>query len=117
MLKRDAELLAAYEAKTLNFVYAVHRNDFIYKAHEHILKEMAKSMTEGLNYDHEPLQYLLIDGEFHGASIGHFRNGPYDLNDIVCDLPDAENRKDEIVEAIRAVNFGKTPKRFMGKEL
>lgn len=117
MLKRDAELLAAYEAKTLNFVYAVHRNDFIYKAHEHILKGMAKSMTEGLNYDHEPLQYLLIDGEFHGASIGHFRNGPYDLNDIVCDLPDAESRKDEIVEAIRAVNFGKTPKRFMGKEL
>ena len=71
-------------------------------------------MTEGLPYDHEPLQYLLIDGEFHGASVGHFRNGPYDLNDIVCDLPDAESRKDEIVEAVRAVNFGKKPLRFMG---
>ena len=39
------------------------------------------------------------------------------LNDIVCDLSDAESRKDEIVEAIHAVNFGKTPNRFMGKEL
>lgn len=94
-----------------------HRNDFIYKAHEHVLKEMAKELTKGLEYDHEPLQYLLIDGEFHGASIGHFRNGPYDLNDILCDLPNAESRKDEIVEAVRAVNFGKSPKRFMGKEL
>ena len=106
MLKSDAELLVNYEPKTLNFVYAIHRNDFIYKAHEHILKERAREWTEGLEYDHEPLQYLLIDGEFQGASVGHFRNGPYDLNDIVCDLPDAESRKEEIVEAIRAVNYG-----------
>lgn len=87
------------------------------KAYEHILKEMTNKLTEGLEYDHEPLQYLLIDGEFHGASVGHFRNGPYDLNDIVCDLSNTESRKDEIVEAIRAVNYGKSPKRFMGKEL
>ena len=117
MLKSDAELLESYKPKVVNFVYAIHRNDFIYKVHEHILKEMAKSMTEGLDYDHEPLQYLLIDGEFHGASVGHFRNGPYDLNDIVCDLPDAESRKNEIIEAIRIANYGKTPSRFMGKEL
>lgn len=116
ILKSDAELLANYEPKTLNFVYAIHRNDFIYKAHEHILKEMAKELTKDLEYDHEPLQYLLIDGEFRGVSVGHFRNGPYDLNDIVCDLPDAESRKDEITESIRAVNFGKLPNRFMGKE-
>ena len=117
MLKNDAELLENYEPKVMNFVYAIHRNDFIYKAHEHILKEMVKRMTEGLDYDHEPLQYLLIDGEFHGASVGHFRNGPYDLNDIVCDLPDVENRKNEIVDAIKVVNFGKLPSRFNGKEL
>ena len=117
MLKNDSELLANYEPKTLNFVYAIHRNDFIYKAHEHVLKEMAKKLTERLEYDHDPLQYLLIDGEFHGASVGHFRNGLYDLNDVVCDLSDAGSRKDEIVKAIRAVNYGKNPKRFMGKEL
>lgn len=116
MLKKDADLLESYVPKKMNFVYAIHRNDFLYKAHEHILKEMAKKQTEGLAYDHEPLQYLLIDGQFHGASVGHFRNGPYDLNDVVCDLPDAESRKDEIVEAIRSVNFGKMPLRFMGKE-
>lgn len=114
MLSADTELLTSYVPKNLNFVYAIHRNDFLYKAHEHVLKEFAKKLTEGLPYDHEPLQYLLIDGEFHGASVGHFRNGPYDLNDIVCDLPDAESRKDEIVEAVRAVNFGKKPLRFMG---
>ena len=117
ILKSDAELLVKYKPKTLDFVYAIHRNDFIYKVNEHILKKMAKKLTEGLEYDHEPLQYLLIDGEFHGASVGHFRNGPYDLNDIVCDLPDAESRKNEIVEAVGTVNFGRIPKRFMGKEL
>ena len=90
---------------------------FSNKAHEHILKEMAKKLTEGLEYDHEPLQYLLIDGAFHGASVGHFRNGPYELNDTVCDLPDAETRKEEIVEAIKVVNFGELPSRFNGKEL
>ena len=117
MLKHDADLLINYEQKPLHFVYALHRNDFLYKANEHILKEKIKPLIEKLTYDHEPLQYLLIDGEFHGASVGHFRNGPYDLNDIVCDLPDAESRKDEIIEAIRAVNYGKTPQRFMGKDI
>ena len=117
MLKSDYDQLESYEPKAMNFVYAIHRNDFIYKAYEHILKEKVKKLTEGLEYDHDPLQYLLIDGEFHGASVGHFRNGPYDLNDIVCDLPDAESRKNEIIDAIRIVNYGKTPTRFMGEKL
>lgn len=117
MLKNDSELLGNYEPKEMHFVYALHRNDFLYKSHEHILKDYAKELTDGLEYDCEPLQYLLIDGEFHGASVGHFRNGPYDLNDIVCDLPDAEERKSEIIDAVQAVNYGKLPFRFMGKEL
>lgn len=115
LLSSDAELLKNYEPKEMRFVYAIHRNDFLYKAHEHVLKEWGKKHTEGLWYDHDLLQYLLIDGEFHGACVGHFRNGPYDLNDIVCDLPDASERMEEIVEAIRTVNFGKEPERFMGK--
>ncbi len=114
MLKSDAKLLESYEPKKISFVYALHRNDFLYKSHEHALKDYAKRLTDGLEYDHEPLQYLLIDGEFHGASVGHFRNGPYDLNDIVCDLPNAEERKSDIIDAIRAVNYGKMPERFMG---
>lgn len=117
ILQSDMEVLNEYEPKPMNFVYAIHRNDFLYKANEQMLKEWIKPLVENLEYDHEPLQYLLIDGEFHGASVGHFRNGPYDLNDIVCDLTDSEERKEEIIEAIKAVNFGKMPQRFMGKEL
>ncbi len=117
MLKTDVELLENYKPKELQFVYAIHRNDFLYKSHEHILKDYANRLTDGLEYDHEPLQYLLIDGEFHGASVGHFRNGPYDLNDIVCDLPDVQARKADIINAIQSVNYGKTPARFMGQKV
>ena len=116
-LQADEELLKNYEPAEMHFIYAIHRNDMLYKSQEPILKEKAKEWTEGLTYDHEPLQYLLIDGEFRGASVGHFRNGPYDLNDIVCDLPKAQKRKDEIVEAICQVNYGKMPERFMGEAI
>lgn len=117
LLTSDAELLQHYEPKPMHSVYAIHRNDFLYKTQEHLLQERARQWTEGLAYAHEPLQYLLIDGEFRGAAVGHFRNGPYDLNDVVCDLPDAQSRREEILAAVRAVNFGKMPKRFMGQEL
>lgn len=117
MLKSDADLLQSYKPKHMRFVFAIHRNDFLYKAYEPMLKEMAARLTGGLSYDHEPLQYLLIDGAFHGVSVGHFRNGPYDLNDVVCDLSDAGSRKEEIVAAVQSANYGKLPSRFMGKVL
>ncbi len=120
MLKNDFMIVGsdAYIAPFVpKSVFALHRNDFLYKSNEHILKEWVKPLCENLPYDHEPLQYLLIDGKFHGASVGHFRNGPYDLNDIVCDLPNAEERKDEIIKAITDVNYGKKPQRFMGSPL
>ena len=117
ILSEDAELLKTYEPKELNFVYALHRNDFLFKAHEHIWKKHIAEVTKNLEYDHELLQCLLIDGEFHGASVGHFRNGPYDLNDVICDLPNEEERKDEIIKAIQRVNYGKMPCRFNGKEI
>ena len=117
MLQSDKELLEKYTPETPHFVYAMHRNDFLVKSNEHWLKERFKPLYETLEYDHEPLQYLLVDGVFHGACVGHFRNGPYDLNDIVVDLPDAGQRKEEIIRAVRDVNFGKRPARFMGKAL
>ena len=49
--------------------------------------------------------------------VGHFRNGPYDLNDVVCSLPDARERREELLDAVRAVNFGKGPQRFLGEAL
>lgn len=117
LLRTDAALLDSYEPPKLHFVYAMHRNDFLVKSNEHILKERFKPLYEGLPNDHEPLQYLLIDGEFRGASVGHFRNGPYDLNDIVLEDPALESRKEEILATVSAVNFGKMPERFMGKEI
>ena len=117
ILTEDMHILETYIPKQYHSVYALHRNDFLYKSNESKLKSWIQPMTEHLPYDHDPLQYLLIDGEFHGASVGHFRNGPYDLNDIVCDLPNAQDRKWEIVEAVRSVNYGKTPARFMGEPL
>ena len=117
LLKSDEALLRDYAPRDIRSVYALHRNDFLYKIHEPALKQMARHLTDGLPYDCEPLQYLLIDGRFHGAAAGHFRYGPYDLNDIVCDLPDAENRREEILQAVLAENPGGQPKRFLGKDL
>lgn len=113
----DAALLEVYTPRQPQFVYALHRNDILYRAFEPELKAQIAALTENLPYDHDPLQYLLIDGEFRGAAVGHFRNGPYDLNDVVCDLPDAESRREEILAAVRNANFGKTPLRFMGNEV
>lgn len=115
--KDDAALLENYEPRSIRSVYALHRNDFLYRIQEPALKQMVKSLTEGLPYDCEPLQYLLIDGQIRGAAVGHFRYGPYDLNDIVCDLPEAEKRREEILEAVLAVNPGGEIKRFLGREL
>lgn len=118
VLAADAEILKGYTPKECRFVYALHRNDVLYKVQGPQLKEQMAELTKELPYDHEPLQYLLIDGEFHGASVGHFRNGPYDLNDIVCDLPvaEAKERKAEIIKAVQDVNYGRVPLRFMGEE-
>lgn len=117
LLKDDAMLLEKYEPQNMRFIRALHRNDFLYKIQEPSLKEMVRILTAGLPYDCEPLQYLLIDGQIRGAAVGHFRYGPYDLNDIVCDLPEAEERREEILEAVLAVNPGGDIKRFMGKKL
>ncbi len=50
----------------------------------------------------EVLQYLLVDGDFRGAVCGHWRIGPYDVEDIVVDLCSAERvaRKAEIIQAV-----------------
>lgn len=113
MLKKDIELLEKYEPVPIKFIYAMHRNDFLVKSGEYWLKEKFK------HPEHETLQYLLIDGEFHGAVVGHFRNGPYDLEDVILDLPpeEAEARKAEILDAVREVNFGKSVTHYQGNKL
>lgn len=113
----DREILQSCQGKPPRGVYAIHRNDPMYKVFEPALKTWVQPLTEGIAYDCQPLQYLLIDGEFHGAVVGHFRNGPYDLNDVVCDLPNPEERREEILQAVREVNFGRGALRFMGREV
>lgn len=115
VLVNDMAALANYEPKTMHFICALHRNDMLYKVYEPQLKERMTVLTKDLEYDHEPLQYLLMDGRFRGASVGHFRNGPYDLNDIVCDLSDADKRREDIIEEIQKANYGRRPLRFMGE--
>lgn len=116
LLKEDAETLKTYTAPEFHSVYALHRNDPLYKAFEPALKSLAKSLTEGLPYDCDPLQYLLIDGVFHGAVVGHFRNGPYDLNDVRIDDASLLSWKEDIIAAVQTVNFGALPQRFMGEK-
>ncbi len=96
-------------------IYALHRNDVLYKSQEAAIKAKFQPLLDGLDYDHEILQAILIDGAFRAVVAGHFRNGPYDLNDVVLDDPALFERKDEILEAVRAVNFGKSPVRFGGE--
>ena len=86
-----------------------------YKLPEKEIREALSRLIQP--YDHDALQFLLIDGEFHGVTVVRFRNGPYDLNDVVVDLPNAKERRGEIIKAIQDVNYGAMLKRFMGKEL
>ncbi len=117
LLKEDAKKIKTYTAPDLHSVYVLHRNDPLYKAFEPELKSLAKFLTEGLPYDCDPLQYLLIDGAFHGAVVGHFRNGPYDLNDVRIDDESLLPRREEILAAVQTANFGALPQRFMGENV
>jgi len=100
MLKTDCDLLISSTYQTIKSVYVMHRNDFLVKSNEYWLKERYKQSGRDI------LQYILIDGEFHGVVSGKFKNGPYIIEDIVLDLSDDErqSRKDEIIEAVYGVN-------------
>ncbi|MBQ7223971.1 MAG: hypothetical protein IJX06_00210 [Clostridia bacterium] len=113
----DVQILQTDGDVSARFVYPMHRNDPLYKVFEDEIKQVVEENVKEKEYDHDILQALLIDGKIVGASVGHFRNGPYDLNDVVCVMENADERKEEIIDAISAVNFGKKPIRFNGKEI
>lgn len=71
--------------------------DLLSRAHQSELKQQFSGL--------EVLSHILIDGEFKGAVVGHWRIGPYDIDDIVVLLPEQEKheRKQEILEAVRDV--------------
>jgi len=113
LLKEDADFLQIDQTEMPQFVYAMHRNDFLVKSNEHWLKERFTH-----NYS-DTLYYLLIDGEFKGIVGGKFRYTP-EIEDILVDLPDEDvaSRKDEIVEAVRNLCGEEASiKRYQGEDL
>ena len=76
-------------------VFMLHKSDVLVRSSASELKRRF-----GI---HEVLQYLLIDGQLLGAVLGHWRRRPYDVEDIVVDLPtrDRITRRDEILNAVR----------------
>jgi hypothetical protein len=78
-------------------VFMLDKSDFLVRAHMDALQQRYKG--------NEVLQFLLIDGEFQGAVLGHWRIGPYHVEDILVDLPSdqAEIRQDEILDAVRKI--------------
>lgn len=116
MLSEDVALLPETDPEIAPFVCLIHRNDPLYRACEPAIKAMIEPCTADLPYDCEPLEYILMDGRFVGAVVGHFRNGPYDLNDVVGICP-LDSRREEILSLVRAMNFGKMPVRFESQPL
>ncbi|MBT3603386.1 MAG: hypothetical protein HOE48_05925 [Candidatus Latescibacteria bacterium] len=72
----------------------LHKADPLVQAHASELKRQFAG--------EEVLQYLLIDGEFKGAVLGHWRIGPHDVDNVVVELPVKERsaRKAEILDAV-----------------
>ena len=116
MLNCDREALEEVSFE-LPPVMAFHRNDFLVRAFDHELKAKFKPLYDALPYDHDPQYYVLVDGEFRAVSVGHFRYGPYEIHDIVCDSPDMWERKEEICAAVLRENPGSVIQRFMGKSI
>ena len=115
MLAADADSLDDV-TEELPPVRAFHRNDFLVRALDNELKAKFKPLYDALPYDHDPQYYVMVDGEFRAVSVGHFRYGPYEIHDVVCDSPDLWARKDEICAAILRENEGAVIQRFMGEK-
>lgn len=117
LLAEDAALLPQYADAPLPPVLALHRNDPIVRAEEIRLKATFKPSLDALPYDHDPLQYILVDGELRAVAAGHFRYGPYEVHDVVADAADLLERREEILAAVRRENPGSVIQRFMGRSI
>lgn len=113
VLSEDLPLLEGEQLPVPPGVFALHRNDYLVKCNEGRLRE-------GYHYPmFDVLQYLLIDGEFCGAVVGKFRNGPFEVEDILLNLPtDVWNlRREEILDAVQRENPESRLKRYCGQNL
>lgn len=91
---RTADLNGLDAAEDVHHVFMLDKSDILYRSHMTELKKRYEG--QGV------LHYLLIDGEFQGVVLGHWRIGPYDIEDIQVDLEreEAEARKEDIIKAI-----------------
>ncbi len=91
-IRKKGTGLAPYE--TPPSVFMIHKADILVRSHISELKRKFGGQ--------EVLQYLLINGKFQGAVLGHWRIGPHDVDDILVELPVAEraNRRAEILKAV-----------------
>lgn len=112
---KDAQTLQEGAETPMPPVLAFHRNDFLVRTMEYELKARFKPLWDALPYDHDPQYYVMVDGKFRAVSVGHFRYGPYEIHDILCDSPDMWTRKDEICAAVMKENPGAVIQRFMGQ--
>lgn len=112
-LPEDLPSLEGEELDVPRSVFVLHRNDYLVKCNENWLREVYRYP------DFEVLQYLLIDGEFCGAVVGKFRNGPFDVEDIVLNLPPESwaLRREEILTAVQAENPASRLMRYCGQYL
>lgn len=112
LLTADSEMLRSSSLALEHSVFVLHRNDFLVKSNEYFIKQKYK------HQEYDILQFILIDGDFRGAVLGHFKNGPYIIEDIIVDSG-LENIRNEIIEAVYRVNSREhSPiNRYMGKGL
>jgi hypothetical protein len=94
MRSQDVPMMEAGAGEIPPSVFMLHRADYLVRSHASELKRRFG--------DHEVLQYLLIEGTFQGAIIGHWRIGPHDVDDIIVELPAAQqaDRRDEILDVV-----------------
>lgn len=80
-----------------NCVFMMDKSDLLVRAYMSELQVKYKGR--------EVLQYFLIDGEFKGAAVGHWRIGDYDIDDIILELDEveADARKIAILDAARKI--------------
>ncbi len=99
VLSSDLVLLEGPDLPMKPAVFAMHRNDFLVRSKEYLLKDHFASPDWGTMY------YLLIDGKFQGAVHGGFKFGPHIVENVRVDLPEAEciARRQEIFEAVAQV--------------
>ena len=81
-------------------VFMLHRSDFLTKSHTSELKRRFGGQ--------EVLQYLLIDGMFGGAVLGHWRIGPHDVDDIVVKSFQFAHRAHDVTRRLYKRHIEKT---------